>query len=250
MLRTVQLDSESTWRRRTVKQYSADRIRNVGLFAHGGAGKTSLAEALLFDSKATTRLGRVDEGNTVTDYDPDEIKRRISVSLAVAPVEWRDTKINIIDAPGYADFIGEVKSALRVCDAAIIVVDASALLAIVYDEPEAADFLQIVAENDCIVAAPGRVEATCNIQRKATPEHMADLMQLLALPNVAVADFTAAHAVVAQEAFARYGKGRHRAALNFGDCMAYALAKVEGQPLLSLDEAFAATDVELVPLGR
>ncbi|MFN8592632.1 MAG: elongation factor G [Thermomicrobiales bacterium] len=109
-----------------MKQYSADRIRNVGLFAHGGAGKTSLAEALLFDSKATTRLGRVDEGNTVTDYDPDEIKRRISVSLAVAPVEWRDTKINIIDAPGYADFIGEVKSALRVCDAAIIVVDASA----------------------------------------------------------------------------------------------------------------------------
>jgi elongation factor G len=109
-----------------VKQYPADRIRNVGLFAHGGAGKTSLAEALLFDTKATTRLGRVDEGNTVTDYDPDEIKRRISVSAAVAPVEWRDTKINVIDAPGYADFIGDVKSALRVSDAAIILIDASA----------------------------------------------------------------------------------------------------------------------------
>ena len=110
----------------SLPHYSADRIRNVGLFAHGGAGKTSLAEALLFDSKATTRLGRVDEGNTVTDYDPDEIKRRISVSAALAPVEWRDTKINLIDAPGYADFIGEVKSALRVADAAIIVIDASA----------------------------------------------------------------------------------------------------------------------------
>ena len=109
-----------------MKQYPADRIRNVGLFAHGGAGKTSLAEALLFDTKATTRLGRVDEGNTVTDYDPDEIKRRISVSTAVAPVEWRDTKINVIDAPGYADFIGDVKSALRVSDAAIILIDASA----------------------------------------------------------------------------------------------------------------------------
>jgi elongation factor G len=109
-----------------VKQYSADRIRNVGLFAHGGAGKTSLAEALLFDTKTTTRLGRVDEGNTITDYDPDEIKRRISVSTAVAPIEWRDTKINIIDAPGYADFIGDVKSALRVADAAIILIDASA----------------------------------------------------------------------------------------------------------------------------
>ena len=110
----------------SLPHYSADRIRNVGLFAHGGAGKTSLAEALLFDTKATTRLGRVDDGNTVTDYDPDEIKRRISVSAAIAPVEWRDTKINIIDAPGYADFIGEVKSALRVADAAIIVIDASA----------------------------------------------------------------------------------------------------------------------------
>jgi elongation factor G len=109
-----------------VKQYPADRIRNVGLFAHGGAGKTSLAEALLFDSKATTRLGRVDEGNTVTDYDPDEIKRRISVSTALAPIEWGETKINIIDAPGYADFIGDVKSALRVADAAIVLLDASA----------------------------------------------------------------------------------------------------------------------------
>jgi elongation factor G len=109
-----------------LRQYPADRIRNVGLFAHGGAGKTSLAEALLFDSGATTRLGRVDEGNTVTDFDPDEIKRRISVSAAVAPVEWRDSKINVIDAPGYADFIGDVKSALRVADAAIILIDASA----------------------------------------------------------------------------------------------------------------------------
>jgi elongation factor G len=109
-----------------VKQYPADRIRNIGLFAHGGAGKTSLAEALLFDSKATTRLGKVEEGNTVTDYDPDEIKRQISVSAALAPVEWRDNKINVIDAPGYADFIGDVKSALRVADAAIILIDASA----------------------------------------------------------------------------------------------------------------------------
>lgn len=109
-----------------MKQYPADRIRNIGLFSHGGAGKTSLTEALLFDTKTTTRLGKVEEGNTVTDYDPDEIKRRISVSAAVAPVEWRDSKINIIDAPGYADFIGDVKSALRVADAAIILIDASA----------------------------------------------------------------------------------------------------------------------------
>ncbi|MDP9365490.1 MAG: elongation factor G [Chloroflexota bacterium] len=109
-----------------MKQYPADRIRNVGLFSHGGAGKTSLTEALLFDAKATTRLGRVEEGNTVSDFDPDEIKRRISVSTGVGPLEWRETKINLLDAPGYADFLGEVKSALRVVDAAVILLDASA----------------------------------------------------------------------------------------------------------------------------
>ena len=92
-----------------LRQYPADRIRNVGLFGHGGAGKTSLAEALLFDTKATTRLGRVDEGNTVTDYDPDEIKRHISVSAALAPSNGGTHKINVIDAPGYADFIGDVQ---------------------------------------------------------------------------------------------------------------------------------------------
>ncbi|MGH2560115.1 MAG: elongation factor G [Thermomicrobiales bacterium] len=109
-----------------MKQYPADCIRNIGLFSHGGAGKTSLAEALLFDTKAITRLGRVEDGNTVCDFDPDEIKRTISVSTSVAPVEWRETKINILDAPGYADFLGEVKSALSVIDGAIIVMDASA----------------------------------------------------------------------------------------------------------------------------
>ncbi len=109
-----------------MKQYPADRIRNVALLGHGGAGKTSLAEALLFDTKATTRLGRVDEGNTVTDFDPDEIKRRMSVSSAIAPVEWGDYKVNVIDTPGYADFVGEALSALRVSDGAIIVMDASA----------------------------------------------------------------------------------------------------------------------------
>jgi elongation factor G len=109
-----------------VKQYPADRIRTIALLGHGGAGKTSLAEALLFDTKATTRLGRVDEGNTVTDYDPDAIKRRMSVTSAIAPVEWRDTKVNLIDTPGYADFVGEALSALRVADGALIVMDASA----------------------------------------------------------------------------------------------------------------------------
>lgn len=109
-----------------MKVYNTAQIRNVGLFSHGGAGKTSLLEAMLYTSKATTRLGRVDEGNTISDYDPDETRRHISIQLSVAPVEWQDTKINVVDAPGYAEFVGEVKSGIRVVDTALLLVDASA----------------------------------------------------------------------------------------------------------------------------
>lgn len=109
-----------------MKAYNTAQLRNVGLFSHGGSGKTSLFEAMLFASKATTRIGRVDEGNTVSDYDPDEVKRHISVQLAVAPVEWNETKINVIDCPGYAEFVGEVKAGIRVSDLALLLVDASA----------------------------------------------------------------------------------------------------------------------------
>jgi elongation factor G len=109
-----------------MKAYGTSQLRNVGLFSHGGAGKTSLLEAMLFTSHAVSRMGRVDEGNTVSDYDPDETKRHISVQVAVAPVEWNDVKINAIDAPGYAEFVGEVKAAMRVSDTALLLVDASA----------------------------------------------------------------------------------------------------------------------------
>ncbi|MCS7003369.1 MAG: GTP-binding protein, partial [Dehalococcoidia bacterium] len=107
-----------------MKSYPSDRVRNVALIGHGGAGKTTLTEALLFRSGAITRQGKVDEGNTVADYDPDEVRRRISISLALAPVEWRDHKINVLDTPGYLDFVGEVREALRVADAAVLVIDA------------------------------------------------------------------------------------------------------------------------------
>jgi elongation factor G len=107
-----------------MKAYKTEAIRNVGLFSHGGAGKTSLVEAMLFNAKATSRLGRVEEGNTTTDFDPDEIKRRMSIQLALAPVEWDDHKINLVDTPGYTEFAGEVKAAMRVVDGALIVLDA------------------------------------------------------------------------------------------------------------------------------
>ncbi|MGQ9457739.1 MAG: elongation factor G [Anaerolineae bacterium] len=105
-------------------QYAVEQIRNIALLGHLSAGKTSLAEAMLYDSGATTRLGRVEDGNTVTDYDAEEIRRKISVSMAMAPCEWKGGKINVIDTPGYVDFIGEVKSAVWAADAAILVLDA------------------------------------------------------------------------------------------------------------------------------
>jgi elongation factor G len=101
-----------------------DALRNVVLAGHSSAGKTSLAEAMLFDAGVTTRLGKVEDGNTVSDFDAEEIRRRISVSISVLPVPWENHTINVLDTPGYVDFVGEVKGAIRVADGAIFVVDA------------------------------------------------------------------------------------------------------------------------------
>jgi len=109
-----------------MKEYDTRSIRNVALIAHGGTGKTSLTEAMLFESGAIARMGRVEEGTTTSDFDPDEVKRKISVNLSVLPCEWKGVKVNLIDTPGYADFIGEEKCGVRAADAALIVVDAAA----------------------------------------------------------------------------------------------------------------------------
>jgi elongation factor G len=109
-----------------MKNYATEQIRNIALIAHGGAGKTSLAEAMLFTSGAVTRLGRVEAGTTTTDFDPEEIKRQITVNTSLAPIEWSGAKINILDTPGYFDFIGDVAGALRVADAAVVCVSAVA----------------------------------------------------------------------------------------------------------------------------
>src|SRR5437588_6860617 len=107
-----------------MKVYRAEQIRNVALISHVGAGKTSLVDAALDDSGAATRQGKVDEGSSVADYDPDELKRGMTLHAKALPVEWKNTKINFIDTPGYPDFIGEVKAGLRVADAALVVVTA------------------------------------------------------------------------------------------------------------------------------
>lgn len=107
-----------------MKEYATDRLRNVALLGHSSCGKTTFAEALLFASGGSTRLGKVDDGTTVSDFDDEEKRRKQSVYLSVVPVEWKDHKINLLDAPGYADFYGEVKSAVRAADLGLIFVDA------------------------------------------------------------------------------------------------------------------------------
>jgi elongation factor G len=109
-----------------MKEYTTEFIRNVALVSHSSAGKTMLTEAFLHFTGATTRLGRVEDGTTASDYDEEEVRRSISLYTTVVPVEYKDVKINLLDTPGYNDFIGEVISALRVADSAIVLVDAVA----------------------------------------------------------------------------------------------------------------------------
>ena len=105
---------------------NSDAIRNVVFVAHSGAGKTSLTEAMAYVTGQTSRLGRVEDGNTISDFDPDEVERGMSINLSVVPCPWRGATVNVIDTPGYPDFIGDVVSGLRAADAAIVVIDATA----------------------------------------------------------------------------------------------------------------------------
>ncbi|HEY8389524.1 MAG TPA: GTP-binding protein, partial [Clostridia bacterium] len=105
-------------------------IRNIALIGHTGEGKTTVAEAMLFCGKAIDRMGKVPDGNTVMDFDPEEVSRHISISLATANIEWEGCKINIIDVPGFFDFEGEMIEALKVADGAIIVTSAGGTLTV------------------------------------------------------------------------------------------------------------------------
>jgi len=102
------------------------KIRNVAVVGHGGVGKTSLVESLLFAAGAVTRLGKVDDGSTTTDFDPDEVKRKISINTSIAYCDFKGHHINLVDTPGYGDFIADARAGLRVVEAAVVVVDAVA----------------------------------------------------------------------------------------------------------------------------
>jgi elongation factor G len=102
-----------------MKEYTTELLRNIALVSHGSAGKTMLAESMLFLTGGTTRMGKIDDGSTVSDHDEEEIRRKISLSVSLIPVEYRDHKLNVLDAPGYTDFVGEVVSALSVSEAAL-----------------------------------------------------------------------------------------------------------------------------------
>ncbi|MHB9033250.1 MAG: elongation factor G [Anaerolineae bacterium] len=108
-----------------MKEYKPEELFNVVIVGHGGSGKTSLSEALLFDAGAISRLGKIEDANTTSDYDDEEHLRQLSVNASVLPFEWKNRKVNLIDAPGYIDFVGEVKTAIRVADLGIVVVDAA-----------------------------------------------------------------------------------------------------------------------------
>ena len=109
-----------------MKEYSTEQIRNVALISHNGAGKTTLVERILFDSGVLTRMGSVQNGNAAMDFDPEEAERQGSISTALAPIEINNHKLNLLDTPGYFDFVGEVNAALRVADGALLFVEAVA----------------------------------------------------------------------------------------------------------------------------
>ncbi|MEA4961710.1 elongation factor G [Lutispora sp.] len=106
-----------------MKEYKTENLRNVCLLGHASAGKTSIGEAMLYNTGVLDRFGKVDDGTTTLDFDPEEVKRKISISAAVAPCDWKDIRINAIDTPGYFDFVGEAVASLKVCDGALIAVD-------------------------------------------------------------------------------------------------------------------------------
>ena len=215
-------------------------IRNVALLGHGGSGKTSLAEAMLFITGETDRLGNTNAGNTVCDYDSEEVARKISISASVAPMMWKNVKINVIDTPGYLDFSGEVLQSMRVADSAVIVVDGKAGIEVgtelAWDYAEAAGlprafFINKFDDNEA------RFARVLDSLHTTFGKHICPLT----IPMVKNGEVVGAIDLIDQTAHVFDANGRHSVELVPEESME-ALAKYRDM----LMEAVASTDEELM----
>ncbi|MCU0497356.1 MAG: elongation factor G [Anaerolineae bacterium] len=217
-----------------MKEYTTEMLRNVALVGHQGSGKTSLVEALLFNTGAISRLGKVEEGTTVSDWDEDEKHRKISLSTSVIPLEFEDHKINVLDAPGSTDFQGEIKNAIRVADSVIVVVDAVAGVEVgtelaweyaqVYQQPIIVVINKMDREN-------ADFERTLNNLKETYPDYK---FIPVMLPIGQEADFKGVINVLTQKAY--YGAGKERSELPAD------LVESTHQAHLALVEAAAEAD--------
>ena len=183
-----------------MKRVEPSNIRNIGTFGHGGEGKTSLAEALLFNTGENSRLGRVDDGSSLMDYEPEEINRKISISASPAHFVWNKYEFHLLDTPGYANFIAEAKASMRVVDGAVIVVGANSgvkvnteavwgyandfqvprILYVSKMDAERADFLKVVEEVKKFFPSQPAVPVELPIGQEGNFNGVVDLIQMKA----------------------------------------------------------------------
>jgi elongation factor G len=221
-----------------MKEYNSDKLRNVAFVGHQGAGKSSLVEALLFNTGAINRLGRIEEKNSVSDWDDEERERGMSLSTSLVPVEFEDHKINILDTPGFTDFQGEVKSAIRVADSVIVVVDAVSGVEVgttlaweyaeAYQQPIIVTINKLDREN-------ANFERTLNSLKESFPEYK---FIPVMLPIGAEANFKGVINLLTMKAYYETGKDRSDLPAEFAD-MAH-------EARLVLVEAAAEADDALI----
>ena len=218
--------------------YQTKDIRNIALMGHGSEGKTTLTEALLFAAKAIDRQGRVEDGNTVTDFDPEEIKRGISISAATAPIEWKQKMINIVDVPGYFDFIGEAMGPLRVVETAGIVVSAVGSISVGAEKAWKLATKNHVAKM-FIVNQMDREHADFHKVEAALREKFGNSVVPILLPIGDGADFKGVVNVLENKAYERTNKGEPKeipVPADMADAIEAALEEITEAAAMSDDE--------------